>query len=141
MSNNTSKRCSVKGCQRTYACKSFCQYHYLKNRRNGGPEIVKQHGLGKPPEYSSWNRMKQRCLNPNSTRYESWGGRGIKICPQWVNDFAQFYRDMGPKPSPKHSLDRIDNDGDYTPENCRWASTLEQARNKRPRKSSQKVCI
>lgn len=85
------------------------------------------------PEYRSWCAMRRRCYNPKSTRYEQWGGRGIKVCPQWLgpNGFAQFLADMGRKPSPKHSIDRVDNDGHYEPGNCRWATKAEQSRNRR----------
>lgn len=82
------------------------------------------------PEYNTWLSMRGRCLNQNSASYALYGERGITICPEW-DSFARFYADMGPKPSPRHSLDRIDNDGPYVHWNCRWATQSEQARNKR----------
>lgn len=89
------------------------------------------HGMSGTPEYLTWLRMKQRCYDENSTRYEDWGGRGIKVCDHWRHSFENFFSDMGKKPSPEHSLDRIDNDKGYSPENCRWASPKEQSRNSR----------
>jgi hypothetical protein len=79
-------------------------------------------------ERSSWLNMRQRCNYPGHAGYKNYGGRGIKVCARWAR-FSVFLEDMGPKPSPKHSIDRIDNDGDYEPGNCRWATKHEQIYN------------
>lgn len=89
------------------------------------------HGMTNTPEYKTWDSMKERCNNPNSSQYLNYGGRGIRVCDSWYNSFEAFYRDMGPRPSDKHSIDRRDNDGHYDPGNCRWALMEVQANNKR----------
>lgn len=82
-------------------------------------------------EYNSWRAMKARCGNPNHVAYQHYGGRGIRVCDAWQDSFKAFLLDMGPRPSPLHSLDRIDVNAGYSKKNCRWATPSEQARNKR----------
>ena len=82
-------------------------------------------------EYWIWLGIKQRCTNPSATSFHKYGGRGISICDRWANSFDAFLEDMGPRPTPNHSVDRIDNSGNYEPGNCRWADIKTQARNTR----------
>lgn len=89
-----------------------------------------KHGRRHTTEYNSWSGMKDRCYNKNSHKYYAYGARGITVCDRWLNSFENFFEDMGEKPSPKHTLDRIEVNGNYEDKNCRWALPTTQARNK-----------
>lgn len=119
--------------------KTVSQGHLVRGATNscGCVRIEKctKHGFARVakkviPEYRIWSTMRMRCFNPNQAGYAGYGGRGISVCARW-DDFGNFLADMGRRPSPQHSIDRRNNDGNYEPDNCRWATPDIQSRNRR----------
>ena len=98
------------------------------------------HGKSQAPEYLIHKNMKSRCYNEKDKRYPDYGGRGITVCDRWLSSFGSFYTDMGDRPAAALSIDRIDNDGDYEPGNCRWATSSEQNINKRTPRNNTSGC-
>lgn len=126
------RKCELKKCGRKYFAKGYCQYHY-QVYKSGPKRKEKEHYL-----YRTWVGMKQRCYDKNHSVYSYYGGRGIYICDRWLESFDNFLEDMGDRPSPKHSIDRRDNDGPYAPWNCRWATKKQQQNNRRLNKKKKR---
>lgn len=125
-----------------WTCRCSCgntkvvQQSHLRSGTTKGCGCQKgTHRLSHTSEYHIWQTMKARCGNPNNRKYKDYGERGIRVCDRWLKSFETFFRDIGAKPFPDHSIDRINNDGDYEPSNCRWASRTQQARNTRRTKN------
>lgn len=96
----------------------------------------RKHGRSRTPEYEVWCGIKKRCHDPAYREFHLYGGRGITMADEWRNSFERFFADMGCRPTPRHSIDRINNDGNYAPGNCHWATPAQQVRNRRVTKLS-----
>ena len=137
---NIGKKCKVQECGQEAFCKGYCKAHYQQIFDNGKIKslvIRKNVGKTKHPLYSTWANMMRRCNDRKNKVWPNYGGRGISVCERWSRfdtGFVNFVADMGERPN-GYSLDRIDNDGDYCPENCRWATRREQNINKNNNKS------
>jgi len=135
------KVCKVDSCIKDAESKGYCGMHYSRWMRHGDPLFTKYHRMRGTREYTSWRAMKERCSNKNNKMYSRYGGRGIAVCDRWKNSFENFIKDMGKKPFQKAQIDRIDNDGNYEPENCRWVSCEENNRNKSNVKLTEEIAL
>lgn len=129
------KVCKLEYCDKAVKGAGYCTGHYAQKRF--GRKITKlrkseRHGLSYSDEYTIWVGIKNRTTKSSHQDYHKYGAKGIKMCDRWLASFLNFYKDMGERPSKKHSIDRIDPNGDYTPDNCRWATYDIQSFNKKP---------
>lgn len=128
--------CSIPGCRKRARARTWCVRHYQHWRAHGDPlrtRGTERHGQYLSLTYRSWAAMLLRCTNPRTNGYENYGGRGIRVCDEWRRSYVAFRRDVGRRPSRRHTLDRIDPNGHYEPGNVRWATAKQQRHNRRDR--------
>ena len=138
MKNVIRRSCEVEDCEEDYFALGYCCKHYFRFRKYGNPFFTKHHGMCHTSEYKVWKEMIQRCYNKKCTVYKYYGARGITVCDRWLHSFKNFHEDMGPKPFKGAQIDREDNDGNYEPDNCCWATRTQNNRNKRNNKLTMK---
>lgn len=113
--------CAIDNCRNSIRARGYCRYHYRKNAPI----------LSETSEYYIWMDMKARCYSKKDVNYHNYGGRGISICDSWLQSFSNFLEDVGKRPNNKYSIDRINSNGNYEPENIRWATIHQQTANRR----------
>lgn len=129
------KVCSITDCERAVKTRGWCRLHYRRYLTTGDPLTVRRNNFGitSTRQYGVWVMMIVRCENPKDPGYKNYGARGIKVCDRWKgkDGYRNYISDIGPRPAPNMSVDRIDNDGDYEPSNVRWATKATQNINRR----------
>jgi hypothetical protein len=126
-------KCLEDDCDQQAYTGGRCRKHYQKWLQRRKPNEIhsrEYHGMSDSPEYGIWEQLKNRCSNPRNRDYPYYGGRGITVCERWRTSFLAFYQDMGARPSPELTLERVDNDAGYFPENCVWATRAQQTANR-----------
>lgn len=128
--------CIVVDCESKPVAKGLCDKHYRKMKKYGDPNfsVNESHGMKKTKAYRTWCHMKDRCHNENDRSYIYYGARGISVCDEWRKSFLSFFNHIGEPPSPKHQIDRIDNNKGYEPNNVRWVLSSTNNQNRRSTK-------
>lgn len=127
--------CLVEDCGKQPHARGYCHFHYERWQKHGDPlaggRSPEKHGMSHTSEYHAWNNMIRRCYDPKFKQFKDYGGRGIRVSDEFRSSFVTFYKHVGLKPTPQHTLDRIDNNGNYERGNLRWATHWQQVTNQR----------